>query len=288
MYVFKVNGQQRLYGDRHLDLGDDTVVEAVAVSVVQQRSTTLNCELSLSSSDAADAFAVVVNFRCQVLAPELVAEAGLADLHEVLTNHLWQDREFKNLGLRHRIEDINEVRRQVDARVTAYCHLVPPSVPGMAVDLCAVVVHPSAALRDQHRRIRDKRWEQEVGRLDVSWQNEEIERYATILSAGPTYADALGVSRHEINVGQIAERMHEAEAERKRVAASVLQDMLNRGYLDRANFDPLQLIEELTGRTYTAGTEPSLGPADEPASLPPGRRPTDDTPDFIPNEADID
>ncbi|WDZ86007.1 hypothetical protein [Micromonospora cathayae] len=291
VYVFKVNGQHRLYGDRHVDHSDETVVDAVAVSVVQRRAANLQCVLAIPSASAADEFTVVVNFRCQVLTPEAVAEAGLNDLVTLLTTYLWQDRELKNLGLQFRIEDINDVRRQVDARITAYCHLVPPVVPGMDVALSSVVVHPSADLRAQRRRVRDKKWDQEVGRLDVAWQNEEIDRYATLLSAGPTYADALGISRNEINVGQVAERMHDTEAERRRLVGAVVQDMVARGFLDRADFDPVRLVEELVGRSSATENNPALT-VEASTALPHGpgaRRNGDDTrPDFIPNEADID
>ncbi|MFI6822964.1 hypothetical protein ACIBJE_18695 [Micromonospora sp. NPDC050187] len=316
VYVFRVNGQQRLYGDRHLDHSDDVVVEASAVSVVQRRAAIQQCVLAIPSMSAADEFTVVVSFRCQVIGPEAVAEAGLADLVTVLTNHLWQDRELKNLGLQYRIEDINEVRRQADARVTAYCHLVPPSVPGMDVALSSVVVHPSADLRAQRRRVRDKEWDQEVSRLDVAWQNGEVERYASILSAGPVYADALGVSRNEINVGQVAERMHdveaehrrytreaeaehhrlarEAELEHRRLVGTVVQDMVTRGLLDRADLDPVRLVDELIGgNAQQVGSRPAA--VDEPpVPLPQGpqgggqRDGGDAGPDFIPNEADID
>ncbi|MFG1915152.1 hypothetical protein [Micromonospora sp. NPDC048898] len=292
VYVFKVDGHQRLYGDRHIDYGDEIVVDAVAVSVVQRRTATLTSQLPIPSISAADEFTVVTTFRCQVLAPEVVAETGLTDLATVLTNHLWQDRELKNLGLDYRIDDINDVRRLVDARITAYCTLVPPSVPGMAIELTSVMAHPSTDLRDHGRKLRDKQWDQQLGRLDVAWQNEDVERVASFLSAGPTYADALGVSRNEINVGQVAERMHDAESLRRQQLNETLQEMVKRGFFDRVSIDPVRLMDEVVG--LGAAAEPrSVPAADEPAQLPHRRRSVsqlgeDAEPDFIPNEADID
>lgn len=295
VYVFKVNGQQRLYGDRHVDLGDDMVVDAVAVSVVQRRASMITCELSIPSSSAADDFAIAVTFRCQVLAPEVVAESGLMDLSAVLGNHLAQDRDLKSLGQDHRIDDINEVRRRVDAQITAYCMLVPPTVPGMAIELSSVLVHPSADLREQRRRVRNKEWEHEVGRIDVAWENSEIARYAQIISSGPAHAEALGVVRHEVNVGQVAERMRDDERERRRQLGETLQMMVERGYFDRMPIDPMRLLDEVAGRSMGMGETPQAGIGGPTIPLGAARdsrrtaAPTDDptAPDTIPSEEDI-
>jgi hypothetical protein len=258
VYVFKVGGRQQLYGDRHIDLTDDLVVDAVAVSVVQQRASMVTCSFLIPSISAADDFTISATFRCRVLAPEIVAESGLMDLSAVLYNHLAQDRDLKGLGLNHQIDDINEVRRLVDAQITAYCTLVPPAVRGMSIELSSVLVHPSAELREHRRRVRDKEWEHEVGRIDVAWENGEINRYAELLSAGPAYAEALGVVRHEVNVGQVAERMREDERDRRRQLGETLQMMVDRGYFDGMPVDPMRLLDEVAGRRMGASEVPNM------------------------------
>ncbi|MET8083529.1 hypothetical protein [Micromonospora sp. NPDC005237] len=295
VYVFKVNGRQRLYGDRHVDLGDDVVVDAVAVSIVQRRASMIKCEFSIPSVSAADDFTIAVTFRCQVLAPEVVAESGLMDLSAVLANHLAQDRDLKSLGQGHRIDDINEVRRLVDAQVTAYCMLVPPTVRGMAIELSSVLVHPSADLRNQRRRVRDKEWEHEVGRIDVAWENSEVNRYADLLAAGPAHAEALGVVRNEVNVGQVAERMREDDRERRRQLGETLQMMVERGYFDRMPVDPMRLLDEVAGRRMGGSEIPRAVDGGPTIPLGAGRDghrravaaddPTE--PDPIPSEEDI-
>ncbi|MFF3867863.1 hypothetical protein [Micromonospora sp. NPDC001898] len=295
VYVFEVGGRQRLYGDRHIDLTDDVVVHAVAVSVVQRRASMVTCEFVIPSISAADDFTIAATFRCQVLAPETVAESGLMDLSAVLYNHLAQDRDLKSLGLNYRIDDINEVRRLVDAQITAYCTLVPPAVRGMSIGFSSVLVHPSADLRDQRRRIRDKEWEHEVGRIDVAWENGEVNRYADLLSAGPASAEALGVVRHEVNVGQVAERMREDERDRRRQLGETLQMMVDRGYFDRMPVDPMQLLDEVAGRRMGASEAPAVTEGGQTIPLGAGRAggrgvsPGGDRsePDAIPSEEDI-
>ncbi|WP_431917432.1 hypothetical protein [Micromonospora wenchangensis] len=317
VYVFKVGGRQRLYGDRHIDLTDDVVVDAVAVSIVQRRASMITCVFLIPSISAADDFTISATFRCQVLAPEIVADSGLMDLTAVLYNHLAQDRDLKGLGQNYRIDDINEVRRLVDAQVTAYCTLVPPRVRGMSIELSSVLVHPSTELREQRRRVRDKEWAHEVGRIDVSWENSEINRYADLLSAGPAFAEALGVVRHEVNVGQAAERMREDEREmrrqqrederemrrqqrederdRRRQLGETLQMMVERGYFDRMPIDPMRLLDEVAGHRMGAGEVPLLTEGGQTIPLGAGRAGSRGVgagadrsePDAIPSEEDI-
>ncbi|MDI5939698.1 MULTISPECIES: hypothetical protein [unclassified Micromonospora] len=294
VYVFKVGGRQRLYGDRHIDLADDMVVNAVAVSVVQRRASMITCTFVIPSISAADDFTISATFRCQVLAPETVAESGLMDLSAVLYNHLAQDRDLKGLGQSYRIDDINEVRRLVDAQITAYCTLVPPAVRGMSIEFSSVLVHPSTELREQRRRVRDKEWEHEVGRIDVAWENGEINRYADLLSAGPAFAEALGMVRHEVNVGQVAERMREDERDRRRQLGETLQMMVDRGYFDRMPVDPMRLLDEVAGRRMGAGERPVLNDSGQTIPLGAGRASgragagaDRSEPDAIPSEEDI-
>ncbi|MEV6704657.1 hypothetical protein [Micromonospora wenchangensis] len=296
VYVFKVDGRQRLYGDRHLDLADPTVVEAVAVSLVLRRPALITAQFTIPSTSAADDFSVAATFRCQVLAPEAVAESGLSDLAALLTSHLAQDRDLKTLGLSYRIDDINEVRRVVDAQITAYCTLVPPNVRGMSIELNSVVVDPSRDLREQSRRIRDKKWQHDEGRLDMAWQDIEVQRYRDLIAAGPAHVDALGIARNEINVGQLSDRMHDDDRERRQQLGATLQMMVDRGYFDRMPIDPVRLLDEVAGRSMGAapsrmlaeGTETAGAVGAGPRARPAAERDTESTePDPIPSEEDI-
>jgi hypothetical protein len=288
VYLFRVNGRFQQYGDdQHIDLGDRTVVDATSVSVVQIRPWSVTADVPIDSKRASDKFTVRTEFLSRVTRPELVAEAGHTNLGAVLANHLRQDRDLSGLGLDYRIEDINELRKRIEAQITAYCLLSPINVRGMEIDLLSVDVLSSKDFIDHSRRIRDGEWDEEVERRRRRFEDENVERLAATFERGPVHADALGVARGEINISDVAIRAHEADQERRKQMAGVMQNMVERGFFDRVPLDPIAIMNAVTGTSGTPQPISALAPAQQPPAVTGPtrhRKDSDDEPDFIPDE----
>ena len=163
--VYRVDGEYVLDSAR-LRRGDDDVVRATHVSVVDMRAgAPVAVDLSIPSRDAAE-FAVHVTFACTVTDPVAVVRDGVhagTALRSYLTSH---SRIFQ-LGLGYAVDDVNEVRRDVDAQITAYTTVKPPHLTGISVTLAGVeVLTPDELValerarrgqRHGHRLEREKR-----------------------------------------------------------------------------------------------------------------------------------
>jgi hypothetical protein len=289
VYLFRVDGRYREYREAgHVDLSDRLVCDATSVSVVQTRPWSVAADVVIPSVSPSDDFTVRTRFRCRVTRAEQVAEAGYTDLSAILANHLRQDRDLSSLGARHRIDDVNVVRPRVDAQISAYCMLSPVAIRGLDIEFESVQVLTPKDLREQARRVRDEEWDQDVRRQQRRFEDEDIERLAARLSRGAVHADAVGVSRGEINLSDVSARAHEVELERRKQIASVVQDLANRGFFDRVALDPVALMNAVTGGVGAGDPLADLPVADRPALARAEGSDDLDEPDFIPNEEDDD
>ncbi|MBM7771286.1 hypothetical protein JOD54_001490 [Actinokineospora baliensis] len=123
-----------------LPLDSGRVVNASRVSVVDM---TGNAEvvltLAVPARDAAS-FTVRVTFLCTVTDAVAVVREGVVDASAALTSYLKGHHGLYELGLDFTLDDINLVRRKVNAQVRAYWTVVPAEIMGLAVELASVEV----------------------------------------------------------------------------------------------------------------------------------------------------
>jgi hypothetical protein len=152
--VYRVDGRYVLDSDR-LRGADDQVVGATHVSVVDtSRNRPVRVEFSIPSSDA-DKFAVYVTFVCTVNDAVAVVRGGV-EAQTVLWGYLRSHNKIFELGLPYSLSDVNEVRRVVNAQITAYTTIKPPTVLGMTVALASVEVGTPEFLANLEESRRDQ------------------------------------------------------------------------------------------------------------------------------------
>ncbi len=222
---------------------EEAVVDAVAVSVVDRRERVIRVELTIPSADAADDFLLEVYFRCRVTDPVIVAQAGLLDVRELLAQHLKLDPKVAQLGIQHTVEQLNTLRRDMYARIRAYCEVDPLKIEGLDIALVTVTVATPQALRSQAELLRNERWNQDFGELKKAFEDLDVERLTKIFQSGAESITALGVSRGEISTGKAADDAYLAEQHKLLQLGGYIKILAEGGHLDTLPMDVRNLIE---------------------------------------------
>ncbi len=258
--VFDLNGQYETLDRRHLSGTEPTVLEAVAVSLVDIRRRLVLVDISMPSASPADDFLFRADFRCVVTSPSTVAAAGLTDVTVLLRNHLTKDWTLHGLGTKFGIDEIAALRAEAKARVSAYCKVNPPRIAGMDVALDTVAVFTPDDLRVQETKMRDERWEQKFRTLQRTGEQADVE-YLTPLLEDAQLALALAVSRRDTTAGHAANQKFLQSVDQSKRLLELIQILEGAGHIDRipvdAKFLVATLSEALTGRA----------PAAEPARI---------------------
>jgi hypothetical protein len=229
---------------RHLTGREDLVVNAVSVSVVDVRPRAVSVRLAIPSRSAADEFTVQVDFSCCVEDPEAVVAAGWTDLAAPLHTYLSQDTALRQLGAGRRIEEINDVREDVDARVHAYCTLRAPRLQGMSIRLAGVTVLTPDDLSKHARSIRDTEWQHVQQGLVHDFEDRDAARLQGYFERGATAVAGLAVSRGQLNLAEAADREYQ-QLERKRADLLRLFDSLPEAYRDTVAIDADRIINSV-------------------------------------------
>jgi hypothetical protein len=154
--VYRVAGEFVLDPAR-LGRSDAEVVNATNVSVVDmRRDVEVAVQLPIPSGEASE-FTVVVTFVCCVTDAVTVVRDGQSDAQAVLHAYLRGHRKIFELGLDHHMAEINEVRRMVNAQVTAYTTIKPPLIAGMSATLASVEVLTPQELAEFEKTRRGQR-----------------------------------------------------------------------------------------------------------------------------------
>ncbi|MGH3901022.1 MAG: hypothetical protein ACRDTA_22810 [Pseudonocardiaceae bacterium] len=222
---------------------EEVVVDAVAVSLVDRRKRVIKVELTIPSADAADDFLLEVYFCCRVTDPVIVAQAGLLDVRELLAQHLKFDPKLARLGIQHTVEQLNLLRRDVDARIHAYCEVDPPKIEGLNIGLVTVAVATPQTLRFQAELIRNERWNQHLGELQKAFEDRDVERLSKIFHSGAEFITALGVSRGQISTEKAADDAYLAEQRKRLQVGEYIKILADGGHLDKFPMDVGDLIE---------------------------------------------
>ncbi|MDQ0750167.1 hypothetical protein QF034_004398 [Streptomyces africanus] len=208
-YVFRVGGNYRTFPEGMVfDPSHPDVLDASSVSLVDTRARLVDVERPLPSMSEADNFTMRASFTCQVTDPTVIARQGIIDVTVPLRAYLMGDSDLPRVSAGHRVEEVNAVRTEASHRMTAYSAIVPPRVAGMSVEFVSAEVHASEDLRDWEQKLRDERrsWELQRGQRD--FETEDARRIAELLSQGSDHVDAFGIARKEMDVTEVAARIH--------------------------------------------------------------------------------
>ncbi|WP_158842484.1 hypothetical protein [Saccharothrix deserti] len=273
--VFRVDGDYFVDAGR-LGLADEQVVRAAHVSVVDLgRDVPVVVSLRIPSAEAAD-FTVRVTFTCTVLDPVAVVRDGLEHAETLLTSYLTGHHRTFELGLEHRLSEINEVRRVVAAQVRAFTEVRPVVVRGVAVRLASVeVLTPDELVEFEKRRrgqVRDQTLDRTVEQTRQHHRHDlevETQLHQALLTARQhdelrrrqwERDDQLRLLRWKRDDEQRREKA--SREDRRRMLdtkLALVRELARRGHLDTANVGVDGLLDQLT-----AGPLPPGLPADEP------------------------
>lgn len=267
--VFEVgSGYVAFTERRHLVGREELVVDAVAVSLVDVRPRTVTVQQAIPSGNPADDFIVLVDFGCRVHDPEDVVAAGLHDMSATLRHYLRQDASLGRLGARRSIEQINEVRVEVSARVEAYYRLRAPRIPGMWVELLDTRVVTPKDLAVHERRMRDERWRQRHEVLEHEGEDRNADRFRRYFDGGPTSLASIAAARGELDLGQATEHAY-AALRSKREDLIKLWESLPEAYRDTVAVDAQRIVDSVFDQILDSGADG----ADAPRALDPGTAP---------------
>lgn len=245
--VFEVGARYEVFRERrHLTGKEEAVVEAVSVSLVDMRARAVEVTFHVPSRSPADVFRIAVTFNCQVTEPDIVVGDGLLDIRGPLQRHLQQDRETAALGALYEVDDINEAREELSARVRAYSTLHPPRWRGMQIRLLNVAVDTPTALVQHATRMRDVKWQRIVDRLAEDYELEKAEALADLILQGPERVEALAIARGEQTAAVAAQRAYDRESETQRSITDLLAILQKDGHLDRIHVDADTLVQTLS------------------------------------------
>jgi hypothetical protein len=249
--VFEVAGRFEVLRERrHLSGREETVVDAVGVSVVDMRERLVTVDVLVPSASAADDFTIRALFRCRVTQPEVVAAAGITDLTGVLGGHIGQDRELASRCASYTVDAIREIREWATARVTAFCKVQPPRINGMSIWLAEVHVLTPKDLRAHATGMRDEAWRQDLEDLRQAFENRDVDRIETIFRRGPAAISALAASRGQLNLGEAVEQAYRAEEMRTRSEIEAVKALVDGGHLDTAPIDGMRYVDALAERIF--------------------------------------
>ncbi|EWC62545.1 hypothetical protein UO65_2135 [Actinokineospora spheciospongiae] len=247
---------------RHLTGGEDVVVDAVAVALVDIRERLVPVRLALPSASPADEFTVTVDFRCRVTRADVVAAAGHHDVTRSLEIFLKRDTALSRMGAGSTIDQIGRVRAEVTARIDAFCKLRAPEIPGMEVTLAEVHVQTPADLAAHEKEKRDVVWSGAVDDLRAAAEDRDAARLEDYFRRGPAAVAGLGVSRGEINLAEAAEREYSLAEARRNEMIKLLQS-LPEGAFDTTTIDVDRIFNEVLN-VVGASDKPAIGAPELP------------------------
>jgi hypothetical protein len=242
VFVFERGSAYVALTDRqHLAGNEDLVVNAVSVSLVSMRACQIPVSFRLPSSSAADDFTVVVDFTCQVVDPEKVAEHGWTDLRSPLRTHLKQNGTLAGVSGVYPVGQITKVRQEVSALVEAYCRLRPPALPGIRAELAGVSVQTPTALADHERDLRDQGWRHKLDEREQAAEDRTAARLNEYFERGPEALSSIAAAKNQLNLAEAAERAHTERAQKEQNLIKLLE-VLPDGALDTIAVDAERLF----------------------------------------------
>lgn len=259
--VFEVrDGYVAFHERRHLGKREDLVVNAISVSTVDLRPRTVTVAVQVPTASAADEFTLLVDFRCEVREPEVVAAAGLRDLVEPLRQYLRRDVGLTQVGVRYSITDINTVRDELSRRVDAYFRLRAPHVDGMLIDLAGIRVPNPKDLTQHERGKRDVGWRLETEAIEHAGEDRNARRLREYVEGGPDALAALAAARGELDLNGAVDRGYRDAEQKRQQAIEFIKSMPEEEWHTIA-VDSQRIVGALTDELFGPQARPALNEA---------------------------
>jgi hypothetical protein len=217
--VWRVGGRY-VVDRRELSTRDDTVVRASSVSVVSVRpDTEVEVSFKIDSQDGLE-FTVKVTFICSVLDPVVVVRDGQVNAADALIAYLRGYQDLFNLGLKHPIKEINQVRTEMAVQVKSYMTLRPAKIPGMDITSATVQIQTPPVLADLGKLTTEQEMELQkqhhAALLDSNEQTHLLEKANRMeaVSRDPRTALDLAYADGGMTSPEYADRIHQREESR--------------------------------------------------------------------------
>jgi hypothetical protein len=246
------NGKKWVQARGRIKGTEEFVVDATEVSVVRTRERVVDVDVKIPSKDLAEDFGVLVGFSCKVTKPDLVAEQGPIDIVDRLRRYLLEDRKLRQRGTEYTVDELHQVRHQVEVRVRSYCDEVPPSIPGLEIRLSSVDVLTSADLLAHKKRMRDAQWNDEFTTLTSGHEDIQVRRLSTFLS-DPASAAAFAFLREKIDMEKIVTAAYADRRTQDENLLEFLKLLERNGKIDLLPVDARILVTRLLDRLGGTG-----------------------------------
>ncbi|WP_433043999.1 hypothetical protein [Dactylosporangium sp. CS-033363] len=236
--VYRSAGQYIL-DNSGLHPSDPVVVDARQVAVVDmRRMSPVPVDLAVASADSGE-FTVRVTFLATVVDPVAVVRGGLTDLTEVLRTYLRSHHRIYEHGRQHRLAEVHEAGRRINAQIMAYTTIKPPAVDGMSLSVAGVEVLVPLELADFEQRRREQ-----LRDLQLLAERQEVDEQLQRRSENTELEYERQRAMHELSLAEARHRFERQEFERDR---------------ETVGDDPLRVLL----MAYTAGQLPATALAEQ-------------------------
>ncbi|MFB7357811.1 hypothetical protein [Streptomyces gardneri] len=152
--------------------GDEAVLNAGSVTVVDCRTAvSVTVGTDVPSADT-DGFTVQVAFRCTVTDPVAVVREGVTDVESRLLGYLRALPGLTDVTQEWPLEEGKEVSRRLTARLISYLEMQPPRIAGLSVGDPYLTVLTPEEFAAQQRRADEERREREQDRVKEAVRRE--------------------------------------------------------------------------------------------------------------------
>ncbi|WP_328788919.1 MULTISPECIES: hypothetical protein [unclassified Streptomyces] len=152
--------------------GDETVLNAGSVTVVDCRTAVPVTVGTDVPSAETDGFTVQVAFHCTVTDPVAVVREGVVDVESRLLGYLRALPGLTDVTQEWPLEAGKEVSRRLTARLISYLEMEPPRIAGLTVGDPYLTVLTPQEFADQQRRADEERREREHDRVKEAVRRE--------------------------------------------------------------------------------------------------------------------
>ncbi|MBP2191014.1 hypothetical protein BJ987_003915 [Nocardia goodfellowii] len=174
--VYRVDGDYIL-DNFALPLDSPTVLAATHVSLVDlSRNSPVTVEFEIPSMDASS-FTVRATFLCSVTDAVAVVQEGSADVTTTLEVYLSGHYPLEEIGRSHNLDEINSVRRKLNARTEAFTTFMPPKLAGMHVEFASAQVLTPDDVKNFYGSVREETFRAKLARLQQqNSQQQQLHR----------------------------------------------------------------------------------------------------------------
>ncbi|MGW7330771.1 hypothetical protein ACWGIU_19670 [Streptomyces sp. NPDC054840] len=152
--------------------GDETVLNAGSVTVVDCRTAVPVTVGTDVPSAETDGFTVQVAFHCTVTDPVAVVREGVVDVESRLLGYLRALPGLTDVTQEWPLEAGKEVSRRLTSRLISYLEMEPPRIAGLSVGDPYLTVLTPQEFADQQRRADEERREREHDRVKEAVRRE--------------------------------------------------------------------------------------------------------------------